>query len=130
MMPSILDALHIPWPLKHVYRVPTRKMFPQDMPVASQQVNLHGRSLLPLMRGDVQVVRQYAYTGHYGRQWSIRNHEWAYLLNIDGSGGPELYHRPSDMEEQRNVVAEHPEVGDLLELELRRWVASLKEGGG
>jgi len=127
LMPTILDALHIPWPLQQVYRAPTRRMFPQDMPVASQKVDLHGYSLLPLIKGDVEAVRQYAYTGHYRRQWSIRSHEWAYLLNVDGSGGPELYHRPSDLEEQHNVVAEHPEIADALELELRRWVASLQD---
>ena len=128
LMPTILDALHIPWPLKQVYRAPTRMMFPQDMPVASQEVDLHGSSLLPLMKGDVAKVRQYAYTGHHGRQWSIRNHQWVYLLNIDGSGGPELYHLPSDPEEQHNVVANHPELAGALELELRRWVARLQAG--
>ena len=125
LMPTVLDALGIPWPLKHVYRAPTKRMFPQDMPVAEYEVDMHGSSLLPLMAGEVEAVRRYAYTGHYGRQWSIRSHEWAYLLNIDGSGAPGLYHRPSDPAEQHNVAGEHTGVADALELELRRWVASL-----
>jgi arylsulfatase A-like enzyme len=125
LMPTILDALEIPLPLRQVYLAPTRTMFPQDMPVATQEVTLHGTSLLPLMAGEVDAVRGYAYTGHHGRQWSIRSHEWAYLLNIDGSGPPMLYHRLSDLAEQHNVVDQHPGVAAELELALRRWVASL-----
>jgi hypothetical protein len=124
-MPTVLDALAIDRPLQHVYRAPTRRMFPQDMPVSSSEIELHGSSLLPLMKGDVQAVRDYAFSGHYGRQWSIRSREWAYLMNIDGSGRPELYHRPSDATEQCNVVGEQPEVAAALELQLRRWAASL-----
>jgi hypothetical protein len=100
-------------------------MFPQDMPVASQDVVLHGQSLLPLIVGEVPAVRDYAYSGHYGRQWSIRSPEWAFLLNIDGRDGPMLYHRPSDPAELHNVVDEQPGVAQELELALRRWVASL-----
>jgi arylsulfatase A-like enzyme len=125
LMPTVLDALDIPRPLEQVYRAPTHTLFPQDMPVARQHVQLDGFSLLGLMRGDREAVRAYACTGHHGRQWSIRSAEWAYLLNVDGSGGPELYHRPGDPAEQHNLVAEHPDVARELELELRRWVARL-----
>jgi hypothetical protein len=39
---------------------------------------------------------------------------------------PELYDRRNDLYEQRNVIAEYPEVAGRLELELRRFVAGLK----
>ena len=120
LMPTILDALHIACPLKPAHPTP-------DMRATARETSLHGSSLLPLMRGDVQEVRPYAYSGHYGKQWSIRNHEWAYLLNIDGRAGSELYHRVSDPTEQHNVLTRHPQVADMLELELRRWVASLRD---
>ena len=125
MMPTILDALNIPLPLEQTFLAPTRTMFPQDMPVASTTVHLHGYSLLPLMRGDVAQVRSFVCSGHHERQWAIRTHDWAYLLNVDGSGGPELYDRHKDLEEQHNLVEREPEVADWLELTLRRWVASL-----
>ena len=96
------------------------------MVVERRAVQLHGQSLLPLMGGEVDKVRDYVYTGHHGRQWSIRNRQWAYLLNIDGSAGPMLYSRLDDPTEQNNVVAQHPEVAHALELQLRRWVASLR----
>src|SRR5262249_51864630 len=99
--------------------------FPQDMGTARREVSLHGHSLLPLLRGEVEKVRDYAITGHHRQCWSIQDAEWRYLLFLDGSRPPELYHRPQDPYDQRNVLAEHPEVGDRLELEIRRLVARL-----
>ena len=125
LMPTILDFLDIPTPLQQVFRAPTRTMFPQDMPVASREVEMQGFSLLPLMAGEVGKVRDYVYTGHYGRQWSVRTYDWSYLLNIDGSHPPELYDRRNDPTEQVNLVEEEHEVAERLELQLRRWVAGL-----
>lgn len=126
LLPTILEALDIRGPLTHRFLAPTRTMFPQDMVVSEREVKLHGHSLLPLMRGEVDRLRDYAYTGHHDRQWSIRNHEWAYLLNIDGSAEPALYHRPTDPTEQENVLDSHPDIAAELELALRRWVADLE----
>ncbi len=86
---------------------------------------MHGHSLLPLLRGEVERVRDFACTGHYRQTWSIQDAEWRYLLFIDGSKPSELYHRPDDPYDQRNVIDAHREVADALELELRRWVANL-----
>lgn len=128
MMPTILDCLGITEPLELPFLAPrrTQELFPQDMIVDTRKVMMHGYSLLPLMRGDVEKVREYAYTGHYRQQWSIQNHEWRYILPLDGSKSPELYHRPGDPYDQRNVIEEHRDIGEHLELELRRWVASLQ----
>jgi arylsulfatase A-like enzyme len=126
MMPTILDALNIEGPLTHRFLAPTKTMFPQDMVISEKTVELDGTSLLPLMDGQVAKIRDYVYSGHHGRQWSIRDHEWAYLLNVDGSGEPHLYHRPTDLEEQNNVLDNHPELAADLELQLRRWVANLR----
>jgi arylsulfatase A-like enzyme len=126
MLPTIMDCLGLPLPLQQTFRAPTRTMFPQDMPIASTTVELHGVSLLPLLRGEAETVRDYAYSGHYGRQWAIRDAQWAYLLNIDGSAPPQLYDRQRDPAEQHNLVAERAEVAAALELQLRRWVASLR----
>ena len=38
----------------------------------------------------------------------------------------ELYDRDADPSEQSNVVAEYPQEAERLELELRRFVASLR----
>lgn len=34
---------------------------------------------------------------------------------------PQLYHRPADPGDQKNVASEHPEVIQELELELELW---------
>jgi len=113
-----LDALDISWPPEHTRGLPG-VIKPEDARA------LHGQSLLPLMRGEVQEVRRYVYSGHHGSQWSVRDHEWSYLLDITGSRESELYQRIMDPTEQFNVIGQHRETADMLELELRRWVASL-----
>jgi arylsulfatase A-like enzyme len=125
MMPTILDAVGIDGPLVHRYLAPTRAMFPQGMTLAAKEVHMHGFSLLPLMRDEIGAVRRYAVTGHHGRQWSIRDHEWALLVDIDGPPNPQLYHRPTDPDEQHNVIEDNPELAAVMELRLRRWVEDL-----
>ncbi len=39
----------------------------------------------------------------------------------------QLYDLEEDPEEQNNIIKEHPEVAEELELELRRFVDSLQE---
>lgn len=126
MMPTILDLAGIPTPLPLVFRAPSSTgTFPQDMPVARREVNMHGFSLLGLMKSEIERVRDYAFSGHYRQQWSIQDQEWRFILPIDGSRPPELYHRPDDHYDQNNVIEEHRDVAEKLELELRRWAASL-----
>lgn len=124
---TILDVLGIPTPLPLIFRAPrSAGTFPQDMPVARREIEIHGFSLMPLIRGEEEAVRRYAYSGHHKQQWSIQDREWRLILPIDGSKPPELYHRPDDPYDQRNVIREHEDVADRLELELRRWAASLR----
>ena len=130
LMPTVLDALDIATPLPLAYIAPqTAGTFPQDLAVGRKDVAMHGVSVLPLLRGEAESIRDYAYSGHYQGCWSIQNHEWRYLHFIQGQErtAPELYHRPDDPYDQRNVLAEHPDVGDALELEIRRYVAQVAE---
>ena len=130
LMPTVLDALDIATPLPLAYIAPqTAGTFPQDLVVGRKDVAMHGVSVLPLLRGEAASVRDYAYSGHYQGCWSIQNHEWRYLYFLDGHErtAPELYHRPDDPYDQQNVLAEHPAVGDDLELELRRYVQRITE---
>lgn len=122
LMPTLLDALGIGGPLPLPFLAPTQTMFPQDMVVSKRQVALTGKSLLPLLRGEADKVREAAVTAHHGRQWSLRTAEWSYLLPIDGSGGPELYDRREDPGEHDNLAAREPDRARAMELELRRFV--------
>lgn len=95
---------------------------------------LHGRSLLPLLRGDEPdslderdpAARPYAYSGLHRQAWSIRTRDWSYLHFLQSRRGDRaLYDRQADRREQRNVVHLEARVADELELRLRRFVAAL-----
>jgi arylsulfatase A-like enzyme len=103
IMPTILDFLNQKMPRK-----------------------VHGRSLLPLMGGEVNAIRDYAYCGHFKRNWNIRNHEWTFTLNFDKGVENELYNLKEDPGEQNNLVESNRQKTIELELELRRFVASIR----
>lgn len=126
LMPTILDFLDISMEkLELPFLAPTKTMFPQDIKVSSREVKLHGHSLIPLMDGEMEKIRDHAYIGHYGRQWSIRNHEWSYHLTIDGSKPPELYNLKRDSAERENKVNHEMDVARNLELKLRRFIDNI-----
>lgn len=105
----------------------SNNIFPQDLVTRQKRQVLGGCNLLPLMAGKVEDVRDLAFGGHHNREWYARNKEWTYLLPIDGSRPPELYHRPTDKMELNNVIEKYPDVAIGLELELRRFVDSLQQ---
>jgi len=41
--------------------------------------NMQGASLLPLARGEVDKVRDFAIAGYYGFSWSIITEDWSYI---------------------------------------------------
>ena len=131
MMPTILDFLGIEGPLDMKIQGPQKgaKTMPQDHNLKSIEQQLDGRSLLPVMAGEKNQIRDYVFSGMHN-QWSIRSEEWTFLLplrpNPDASrtGGPELYNRKTDLAEQNNVIEEHGDVAAQLELELRRWATT------
>ena len=125
MMPTILDALGLSDELCLQFTAPVRLTFPQDMVVDQREVQLHGHSLLPLLFGECESVRDFAVTTHFRAQWAIRTDEWSYLFNLDGRP-PELYHRATDPQEEHNVLEEHREVADALELTLRRFADEIE----
>ena len=87
----------------------------------------HGHDLLPLARGAITKVRDYACLGMDVEEFAIRTHHWHLTLPIeqdpdDEPRGPELYRKPEDRWDQSNIVDEHTEVAEHLELTLRRFV--------
>ena len=113
LMPTLLDAVGIDakntelgWP----------GFEPKD-PIST----LTGRSLLPILSGEIDSLWDFAVSAYYARQWSIRTKKWAYLMNLEGEDPPELYHRLSDSLEQQNVFDANLDIADTLELRLRRF---------
>ncbi len=106
----------------------TTEIMPTILDFLNQKIprKVHGRSLLPLMAGEVNAIRDYAYCGHFKRNWNIRNHEWTFTLNFDKGVENELYNLKEDPGEQNNLVESNRQKTMELELELRRFVASIR----
>jgi arylsulfatase A-like enzyme len=88
--------------------------------------SIHGHDLLPLIRGDVTKVRDYACLGMDVEEMAIRTHNWHLVLPVetDPDDPPrtvELYRKPEDRWDQNNVAEQHAEVAEHLELLLRRF---------
>ncbi|HWG47070.1 MAG TPA: sulfatase-like hydrolase/transferase [Gemmataceae bacterium] len=88
---------------------------------------MHGGSLLPLVRGETEVIRPYACTAlQVGEaiEYALRTPDWAFLLPVQASAdaavrSPQLYVKPDDRWEVNNVLQHHPELVEQLERTLR-----------
>ena len=96
---------------------------------AARASAVHGHDLLPLIRGEQTKVRDYACLGMDVEEFAIRTHLWHLIVPVepdpDEPRPPELYRKPEDRWDQNDVVAEHPEVAEHLELTLRRFVEAI-----
>jgi len=108
--------------------VETTEIFPTvlDFMKVQQPPKIHGTSLLPLMAGKVSAIREYAYMGHFKRNWAVTDGGWKFILNFDKGKPNELYDLQGDPEEKSNLLQEKPQKAIELELELRRFVAGLR----
>jgi arylsulfatase A-like enzyme len=82
-----------------------------------------GKSLLPLLRGEVEAVREQA-VSHWAcggeEEWSLRTGAWAFLLPREPSPRErQLYAKPEDRWELNNVIQHHLETAEELEKRLR-----------
>jgi arylsulfatase A-like enzyme len=108
LLPTVLSALALP---------------PSD--------SAHGHDLLPLLRGDATKVRDYACLGMDVEEFAIRTHNWHLIVPREADPddvprGPELYRKPEDRWDQNNVIEQHPDVAEHLELTLRRFVEMIE----
>ena len=93
-------------------------VFEAELPTAQ------GRTLLPLVYGDVEEVHPHVCSGAQSGEtveWSLRTLEWAFLLPAPPEP-PRLYVQPDDRWEVTNVVQHHLEVAEELERKLRGFV--------
>ena len=109
----------------------------------------HGETLLPMVRGEQDSIRDFAISGFHKASWSIRTEESTLVLwrpelgesripehsvgaALDPQRGvkrlpaePELYHRAEDPYELNNLAPERPDEAARLEVKLRRFMESL-----
>jgi arylsulfatase A-like enzyme len=98
---------------------------------------VHGQSLLPLLRGEVEEVRPYAVMGQSqgdGLEWALRTLDWAYLLPLRTfSGDPprkeQLFVKPDDRWEVNDVRQHHLELAEHVEQVLRAFSEAVRRPG-
>jgi arylsulfatase A-like enzyme len=107
LLPTIVSALGLP-------------------PVDPEVSPIHGHDLLPLIRGQKTKLRDYACLGMDVAEFAIRTHLWHLIVPVeidpDEPRSPELYRKPEDRWDQDNVIDQHPEVAEHLEVTLRRFI--------
>ncbi len=97
----------------------------------------HGKSLLPLLRGQVEHVREYAVAGvrvGEGIEWCLRTPEWGFLLPVrphpdEAQREPQLFVKPDDRWEVNEVRHHHLELAEGFEKTLRAFVAATCQPG-
>ena len=43
---------------------------------------IHGESLLPIMAGQAEKIRDYAYMGYFKRTWRVSDKNWSFVLSL------------------------------------------------
>jgi arylsulfatase A-like enzyme len=87
---------------------------------------IHGESLLPIMDGKTEKIRDYAYMGYFKRTWRVSDKNWSFVLSLEKARANELYNLQEDPGEKKNLVEKEKTKAMELELELRRFVANLR----
>jgi arylsulfatase A-like enzyme len=110
LLPTIVSALGLP-------------------PLGDDALPIHGHDLLSLIRGELTKVRDYACLGMDVAEFAIRTHLWHLIVPVeqdpDEPRSSELFRKPEDRWDQNNVIEQHPEVADHLEVTLRRFVEAI-----
>lgn len=71
---------------------------------------MQGKSLLPLVQGDVDTIREATISGfHSGHDRCIRDETWSLVLR-PGDQPDELYNLENDPQERHNVIEQHRDV--------------------
>ena len=108
--------------------IETTEIFPTILDFLNVRMppKVHGKSLLPMMRGDIETIRDKAYMGVFKQAWRVNDHEWSYILNFGKGKTSELYNLKDDPQEKNNLVDDNTQKAMELELDLRRFVAGLR----
>lgn len=95
---------------------------------------IDGRSLMPLIRGEVDSHRDEVYLSEATWQAArgIRTEQWKFIKYLQptlyGRDGVELYKLDDDPTEQVNLVDEEPDIALKMESQLDNWVQDQLDG--
>ncbi len=142
------NTLHIPLFFHMPGKVPAGVRFPDyvhmkdimptilDLLGIKTKIKFDGRSLLPLMQGKprVQEPEYYITECTWMRKHGWRTPEWKYIhaLEPDFHFKPEieLYNLLTDPEENNNVAKQNPEIVEMLEARMQKWIAKREKETG
>jgi arylsulfatase A-like enzyme len=135
IMPTILDFLQVIGPRAREVTFKGSRVYP-----AAGTDDIEGYSLIPLICGEQERIREFSISGWHDISWRIRDNQWSFYMwapkEKSRRDGPELYRidhgyqvpaptafdREKDWMERVNVIDRHPEVAEKLELELHRFL--------
>ena len=101
--------------------------------------HMTSESLMPLIRGERERIREAAVCCHYNESVSIRHDEWSYHWFVENSRarvsdrsaltkeGPELYNLREDPREQNDLAAQEPERVEALDRKMLEFTQRLVE---
>jgi arylsulfatase len=101
---------------------------------AEAPATFQGGSLLPLIRGRIESIRDHVFTnqGLWQAKRTISDGKWKLIKAIDNGFWPappvELYDLEDDPGELTNLAEQRPRIAGELELRLRRWEDSQLKG--
>jgi len=98
-------------------------IFPTTLEALGLKVpeNIHGKSLIPLLKGETEKIRDTALFGHFNTSCNITDGEYVlynwfpYTPPMDGMDKTALFHLPSDPKETENLAESEPDI--LLQMQ-------------
>jgi len=93
-------------------------------------VPMHGKSIWPVVRGEVEKLHDYVVMGYHASQHRcVRDTEWSFILRPAGQQD-ELYNLIEDPKEQNNLIQDRPDVAVRMFKVLGRFRRGARGGPG
>jgi arylsulfatase A-like enzyme len=97
----------------------------------AEEIEVHGKSLLPLIKGNPQWEDRYFFTHHVNQEFdtipgAIRNQK--YLLTLQ-KNKKELYDLENDYSQTQNILVENTQLAEMMEKEYLAWFQNVTKKG-
>ncbi len=132
-------GMHVPFAIAWPGTIPGGQAYPHPLSaldvaatavalagVAVKPGELDGVNLVPYLRGEIPSPPHEFLAWRWTAQSAIREGKWKLLR---GGEREYLYDLDADLEEEHNLVAQHPEVADRMRARLKTWCDELTPPG-
>ena len=141
-------TLHVPLIIRYPGRVPAgervtgynqhKDLVPTLLELADIETNIafDGQSLTPLMNGEITSYDSEFYITEctWMRKHGWRTPEWKLIVALEPDfhfkPPVELYNLIQDPDENNNLVDEHPDIVNVLETRMKRWILQREQETG